>query len=268
MKLLHWKNLFLTIIFTSLLSCAGGAAKQYDKGVIPRVSPPSGTQIAQTRNLLKQSAVKSKMKLYSSGAYYNRAKRIVTRLSNAAGLGGFSYPVYIADAGNTVNAMAVNDNTIVVFRKLMDNIKSDTTLSVVLAHEVSHMLSRHGSDKVIQARTSAVAIGSAILGAIVASKTGNSNAGAAARDISATAGAGAFLRPYSRSMELEADHVGMLLMAKAGYNPRSAISFWGNSKKYLGSSGSNSFLSTHPSPGNRKAQLQRTLPLALKYYKK
>lgn len=267
MKLFYWKKLFLTIVFASLLSCAGGAVKQYDQGVIPKASPPSGTEIAKTRNLLKKSAVKSKMKLYSSGSYYNRAKRIVNRLSNAAGLGGFSYPVYIADAGKTVNAMAVNDNTIVVFRKLMDNIKNDTTLSVVLAHEVSHMLSKHGSDKVIRGRTAAVQIGAAILGAVIAAKTGNANAGAAARDISSVAGAGAFLSPYSRSMELEADHVGMLLMAKAGYNPKSAISFWNNSKKYLGSSGSNSFLSTHPSPANRKAQLQRTLPLALRYYK-
>lgn len=251
------------------MACAG-AVKQYDTGVIPKAAPPSGTEIAKTRNLLKKeaSASRGKVKLYTSGPHYNRAKRIVNRLSKAAGLGGFSYPVYIADDGKTINAMAVNDNTIVIFKKLMDRVLTDSKLSVVMAHEVAHILGRHGSDNVIKARSAAVAIGAAILGAIVAKETGSANSGAAARDITTIAGAGAFIRPYTRSMELEADHVGMLLMAKAGYNPREAINFWKNSKKYLGTTAPHSFLSTHPDPGNRQVNLQKTLPLALKYYKK
>jgi len=263
------KNTFIIGFAALLLSCAG-AAKKYETGIIPKAVAPNGVEIAKTRNLLKKSAAasKGKVKLYASGPHYNRAKRIVNRLAKAAGLRGFSYPVYIADDGKTINAMAVNDNTIVIYKKLMDQVPTDAKLSVIMAHEVAHILKRHGSDRVLKTRSAAVAIGSAILGAVVAANTGSADSGAAVRDISGMIGAGTVLTPYTRSMELEADHVGMLLMAKAGYNPQEAIGFWKNSRRYLGATGPHSFLSTHPAPANRQAKLQETLPLALNYYKK
>jgi metalloendopeptidase OMA1, mitochondrial len=262
------KVILMSAVLT-LSACSGNVAKDYQRGTIPKATKPNPSKIAQTKSLLHRELAKNKIKLYQSGPQYNRVKRIVNRLSHAAGLGGWSYPVYMADS-KQVNAMAVNDNTIVVFKKLADNIGNDDDLmAVVLGHEVSHILSHHGSDRVAQNRTAGVAIGAEILGAIIAHKTGSAELGQAGRDITGTIGLGAWVRPYGRSMELEADHVGMLLMAKAGYDPRAAIRFWNNSGKYLGTtSGRTSFLSTHPDPGNRKAQLQATLPTALKYYRK
>lgn len=76
----------------------------------------------------------------------------------------------------------------------------------------------------------------------------------------------AYVQPYSREKELEADSIGLMLMAQAGYDPRAAITFW----KKFGAQGQRipEFLSTHPDPGHRIANLQRLMPQALSLYRK
>jgi predicted Zn-dependent protease len=86
--------------------------------------------------------------------------------------------------------------------------------------------------------------------------------------VMALLGAGAqvgILLPYSRSQESEADHIGLLLMARAGYNPIEAVEFWQRMEK-LGGRGGPEFLSTHPSHGRRIAQLREWLPEARQIY--
>jgi len=74
------------------------------------------------------------------------------------------------------------------------------------------------------------------------------------------------LLPYSRAQESEADHIGLLLMARAGYDPRGAVAFWQRMEQRAGSGGPPQFLSTHPSHGTREQQLRAWLPEALPYY--
>jgi len=74
------------------------------------------------------------------------------------------------------------------------------------------------------------------------------------------------LLPYSRAHESEADHIGLILMAKAGYDPRSAIEFWRRMERGDKGGASVEFLSTHPSHGTREAQLATWMPEALGYY--
>ena len=258
---------FSLVALVVILSGCSSMAKDYKKGVIPVAKRASSADIVNTKSLLNK-ALKGKVKLSQSGSDYHLINTIVKRLSVAAGLGSWSYPVYIGDAGNEVNAMAVNDNTILVYKKLISNVGRDTgLLATILAHEVAHILGKHGHDSTNKNRSIGVILGSLALGVLVEKTTGSREFGSFSREIGNMVGIGTLVRPYDRSVELEADHVGMLLMAKAGYDPRIAIRFWANSTKYLGAS-SSSFLSTHPSHADRKKKLLETLPLALKIYRK
>jgi metalloendopeptidase OMA1, mitochondrial len=267
MKNKYVTGLMMGGITVGMLACTS-AAKTYEKGVLPKAYVPSGKQMATTKSLLSKEFSKNNIKLRQSGGDYARLKRVTKKMCKAAGLGNFCYPTYIADGGKQVNAMAVQNNTIVFYKQLVDNIPNDTLLAVPVAHEVAHILNKHGFDNVSKKRSTAVAVGSQILGALVAAKTGSNDAGGAIAKASQAAGLGAFVRPYDRSMELEADHDGMLLMAKAGYNPQAAVNFWDNSGKYLGTNRKGSFLDTHPDPGNRRQNLAESLHYAQKYYRK
>jgi predicted Zn-dependent protease len=235
---------------------------------VPQAAVPSQANIANTRQaIIQELGQRQGFRLYNSGAEHARVNRIVRRLSAASGLGGFSYPVYIADAGRKVNAMAVNGNTIVVYKELLRRVPNDNELAAVLAHEVAHITNRHHQDNTMEQRDAMVQIGSAILGSVVGSHV-DVDSGRVARDIAGTVGKGAFVNSYSRSMEFEADHTGMLLMAKAGYNPEGALSFWGRSKEIFGSTSSLDFLSTHPADARRLERLRQSLPLAMQYYRR
>ncbi len=103
--------------------------------------------------------------------------------------------------------------------------------------------------------------GGSLLGALLGSGPGT-NTILAAYGLGAEVGA---LLPYSRTQESEADHIGLLLMARAGYDPRSALAFWQRMERVAGGAPPE-FLSTHPSHGTREQQIQAWLPEAMRYY--
>ena len=241
----------------------------YQPGTIPKPTKPTASELNQSRALLYDKLAKrDKLQLRQSGTQYQRVRRIVNRLSKAAGAHGYSYPVYMADAGKKTNAYALNGNTIVVYDELERRISNDTELAAVLGHEMSHILASHHKDSTTAERQAMVNVAATLIGSIVGASV-SSTAGDIAMQGTAIAGTGAYVHSYSRAMEYEADEVGMLLMAKAGYNPKGAISFWSKASSVLGSAGGgNDFFSTHPSHGNRMQRLQLTLPQAQKLYRR
>ena len=260
--------ILLSIAMTGCTTTSG-PTKGFTPGVIPVATAPSQTSIAQTRKVIIQElGHKQGMALSTSGADYQRVNNLVRRLSRAAGLGSFSYPVMIANAGNKVNAMAVNGNTIVVYKELLRRVPDDTQLAAVVGHEVAHILGKHHTDNTAQNRAAGVAIGAGVLGSIIGGRYG-ADTGKLAENIAGTLGQGYFVNSYGREMEYEADHTGMLLMAKAGYDPHGAITFWSHANQIFGISGGGSeFLSTHPSGNHRLARLQAALPKAMEYYRR
>jgi predicted Zn-dependent protease len=203
-----------------------------------------------------------------------RTRNIVDKLARAANYGDTKIPVYVGDAGDDVNAMAVNGGAIVVFKKLIDRVPDDNQLAAVLGHEVAHMVTRHHEDEGEAERDAGVSVFSSVLGTAaavaVSVTTGSSAAGRLAGNVTGTTseviGQGAIVKAYSRDMECEADHVGLMIMTKAGYDPRAAITFWENANGIFGEdlSGS-SFLSTHPSGPERIEALREALPHTEKY---
>jgi predicted Zn-dependent protease len=256
----------------SLAACS--SRKVVPVGEIPKSPPPSLDQVQTARALVEgQMGVPSEA-LYVQGPSAVRVRRIVSRLAQAANFGSTKIPVYVVDAGDDANAMAVNGGAIVVFERLVERVPSDDQLAAVLGHEVAHMISRHHEDEGEEERETGVSIFSTVLGTAAAVAvgvaTGSSSAGNFAGNLAGSTsqviGEGAIVKSYSRDMEYEADHVGLMLMTKAGYDPRAAIEFWQNANIYFGEdlSGS-SFLSTHPSGPERIEALHEALPLAEKY---
>ena len=266
------KQAAFLISFLALLS--GCAVRQgVPVGEVPAISPPSKSEVAST-NAAVQGALKEEGKpVTSSGPMKNRAQAIIDRLSRAAGAGNFRFPVYIADAGEEVNAMVADGKTVVIYKALMTRVPEDDQLATILAHELGHVSGKHHQDEGSKDREAEVSTGSSILGSVAdvaLSAAGYSGLGSTVGDLTETAvhtiGMGAYVLAYDREMEYEADHIGLMIMAKAGYNPEAALRFWKRADEVFGDSNSFSFMSTHPSNSDRLEKMEEYMPIALKYY--
>lgn len=261
-----FKKLSIIILLSILITGCTTRTKNFESGSIPTAQEVDQNKTKETKQILQQYANEQGFTLSQKGATYNRVEKIVRKLEKASGLTSTQYPLYIADAGSQKNAFAFNSNTIVVFQALADAVPVDEQLAVILAHEVSHILALHTEDDTEQSRSTAVSIGATLLGTAVAIATGISDLGDMAAQGTHALGTGAFVLSYGRAQEYEADHIGLLLMAKAGYDPQNAITVWSNADTILGQGSDNAFLSSHPTHGNRLDRLNKDMPLALEYY--
>ncbi|MDR1645910.1 MAG: M48 family metallopeptidase [Tannerellaceae bacterium] len=162
-----------------------------------------------------------------------------------------------------VNAFCMPGGKIVVYEGIMPFASTDEELAAVLGHEVAHAVAKHANERMSQQMLTQY--GGIILEQAV------SGASSTVQTLAGTVyGLGAefgIMLPYSRKHEYEADHMGLIFMAMAGYNPQAAISFW--TKMAQGKTSSvPEFMSTHPSDVNRIAELQKYMPDAMKYYKR
>jgi len=181
------------------------------------------------------------------------------RLARAANRPDYKWEFAVIDDPKQVNAFALPGGKVAVYTGLFPVAQDTNGLAVVLGHEIAHVLARHGAERMSQAAVAQA--GQGVLGALL-------GAGPGAGAILAAYGLGAqvgVLLPYSRTQESEADHIGLLLMAQAGYDPRAALAFWQRMER-TGGSGPPQFLSTHPSHGTREQQIQSWLAEATRYY--
>jgi predicted Zn-dependent protease len=162
-----------------------------------------------------------------------------------------------------MNAFCMPGGKIVVYEGIMPLCESDDDLAVVIGHEVAHAVAKHSNERLSQQMLASY--GSAILDAALSTRS------EAARQLGQTVyGLGAnygVMLPYSRKHELEADHMGLIFMAMAGYDPAKAIAFW---QKMAAASPTPipPFMSSHPSDAKRITEIEKYLPDAQKYYTK
>lgn len=161
-----------------------------------------------------------------------------------------------------VNAFCMPGGKIVVYEGLLPYTKDEASLAIVLGHEIAHAVARHSAEQMskrMKAQYGATAL-SAILGA-----TTNSSWQALGNEVFGF-GANSVLRKFSRNHESEADYMGLIFAAMAGYDPTVAVAFW---QRMAASGGSKpaEFFSDHPSDEHRILAIQKDLPEALKYYK-
>lgn len=161
---------------------------------------------------------------------------------------------------NQVNAFCMPGGKIVVYEGLLPVTQNETALAIVLGHEIAHAVAKHSAEQLSKQMNQQT--GSQILGSVLNQAVGNGVGDIA----SAVAGQYFSFRnlKYSRDNELEADYMGLVFAAMAGYDPQQAIPFW--QRMAQGSSSQSDFLSDHPSDAKRIAALQQRMPEALKYY--
>ena len=163
---------------------------------------------------------------------------------------------------NSVNAFCMPGGKIVVYEGLLPVASSDNSLAIVLGHEIAHAVAKHSAEQMSKAQNQQV--GTSILGSVL-----NQTVGSGVGDM-ASAVAGQYFSfrnlKYSRENETEADYMGLIFAAMAGYDPQQAIPFWQRMAQGKSANQSDIF-SDHPSDAKRIAALQQAMPTALKYYK-
>jgi len=177
-------------------------------------------------------------------------RRVGERIAEANGFGGNWEFNLIND--DTPNAFALPGGYVGVNTGLFQVVHNEDQLAAVMGHEVAHVIARHPAERM--SREALVGTGAAVIGAATPEMA----------DMAAAAATLGLVLPFSREQEAEADSIGLQYMARAGYDPRAAVEVWRNFDA-LGRSGP-SFLATHPSPGDRIANLQSQMPAAMKIY--
>lgn len=165
-------------------------------------------------------------------------------------------------ADKNVNAFCMPGGKIVVYEGLLPVTQDEASLAIVLGHEIAHAVAKHSAEQMSKKirQSYGTQIGSQILGAIAGQSVGDL-AGAVAQQGFSFAN----LR-YSRDNETEADHIGLIFAAMAGYNPQMAVPFWKRMAALSGNSNQSDMFSDHPSDAKRIAAIQQWMPTAMKYY--
>lgn len=185
--------------------------------------------------------------------------RYMTQNNLASEVANYKWEFNLVDS-KEVNAWCMPGGKVVVYTGLLPVTQNETALACVMGHEIAHAIARHGNERMSQ---QVVAQGIQVAGSVALNRNPQ------AQNIflqSFGVGGNLGMLAYSRKNELEADHLGVIFMAMAGYNPQEAIPFW---QRMAASSGGNKppeLVSTHPSDERRVSELQKLMPEAMKYY--
>lgn len=161
------------------------------------------------------------------------------------------------------NAWCMPGGKVVVYTGLLPVTLDEAGLAVVMGHEIAHAVAKHGNERMTQ-QMKAQGLGSVLSVAVSGSPSTTQNIFATAFGIAGNL----TLLKYSRKHETEADKIGLVFMALAGYDPNTSIAFWERMSNLSGGAQVPEFLSTHPSDVKRISDLKEWMPEAMKYYKK
>src|SRR5689334_11462663 len=220
--------------------------------------------ISAYRELLRKAPISD------DPALNEMVNRVGKRIAEVANKPEYDWEFAIVRDDRMINAFALPGGKVAVFTGILKLTKNEDGLATVIGHEVAHALQRHGAER--YSRSILETIGQ--VGALAAgAAAGRPDAAMAAMS---AYGVGVSL-PFGRSQESEADHIGLRLMAQAGYDPREAVPFWERMSGcprqlidkacFRAKQNIPEFLSTHPSDTSRIDQIEAWIPEAMKFYR-
>jgi predicted Zn-dependent protease len=189
-------------------------------------------------------------------------RRVGMKLAQVADRPDYQWEFSVIEDDKTVNAFCLPGGKVAVYTGILPITRDETGLAVVLSHEIGHAIARHGAERISTQELAKIGE----LGLIVA-LGGKDPQTVKAIDTAYGVGAGVgIILPFSRKHESEADHIGLILMAKAGYDPQAAVEFW---QRMLEAKKDQKvppeFLSTHPSDERRIQQIKQWLSEVSQY---
>jgi len=197
------------------------------------------------------SEVLEKGHVVTAGPDRAMVQRVMTRLTAVADDSGFEWEVNLLQ-DEQVNAFALPGGKMAVYTGILPVAQGETGLAVVMGHEIAHVCARHGTERM----TSTLGFDFVLSFLNLGDYAGLAKQGL---DLILTL-------PFGRKQESEADEIGLVYMARAGYDPREAVAFW-ERMEALGGAGVPEFLSTHPSHDTRVRRLKEQLPRALEIWR-
>jgi len=209
--------------------------------------------------------VLKKEKLSTNTKYNSSVTRVGKRIAIASGKTNYQWEYKVIDSDDTINAFALPGGKIAVYTGILTVAETDAGLATVMGHEVAHATARHGGER--------MSIGIlAQLGAVGLNVALRNKDPQVISAVNSAFGVGVTLGgilPFNRKQESEADRIGLVYMARAGYDPRESVNFWNRmAHANKGKPSPPEFLSTHPSYGTRVKNLNRWMPEAIGIYNK
>lgn len=262
------KLLFMTVVASMLMTACGTTS------TVP-ISGRKHTLLVSDAQIMSLSnkqygEIMKKSTLSSNAANTAMVKRVGRNLATAVEtylrnngaaneISNFAWEFNLVKS-NEVNAFCMPGGKIVVFEGILPYTQNENGLAIVLGHEIAHAVAKHSAEQMSKAIRQQY--GTQILGSVL-----NNAVGSGVGDLASWAAQQGFSfanLKYSRDNETEADYIGLIIAAMAGYNPQEAITFW--QRMSSGKGNQSDMLSSHPSDAKRIAALQRQMPTAMKYY--
>ncbi|MDR1170896.1 MAG: M48 family metallopeptidase [Bacteroidales bacterium] len=263
------KNILFAAIFVSLwYGCSSVPVTGRRQLSIVSASEMNTMAVASYKETLDAS------KLSTNAEQTAMIKRVGARISKAveqymaeknmsSAISGFQWEFNLIDDSNTVNAWCMPGGKVAFYTGILPICQDDAGVAVVMGHEIAHAVANHSGERMSQELV--VQMGGTALSTALSQKSEQTQQLALS-----VYGAGSQvfgILPYSRLHESEADKMGLIFMAMAGYDPGEAPKFWQRMKAASGGSATPQFLSTHPSDSKRINDLQAGMAEAMKYYK-
>ncbi len=250
-------RLLLFLLLIHLFGCATAPVT----GRSQLILVPESTEIAL--GLQSYREILGKSKLSQDKQAVAMVREVGNRIALAANKPGYEWEFNVIEDDKMVNAFALPGGKVAVYSGILPYTKDEDGLAAVMGHEVAHALVRHGGERmttILLAQMGQVAMNIALKDQSPATINAlNIGYGAAT-----TVGV---ILPFGRNQESEADRVGLILMAKAGYPPSKAVEFWKRMAAKKGKKSPPEFLSTHPADERRIEQINQWLPEAMQYYR-
>ncbi len=248
--------LLALVVFTSIMACQTVPITGRSQLLLLSEADEVQMGIQSYQQVLRKS------KVSTDPATNSMVRRVGARIAEATGRTNLPWEFTVIE-DQQANAFALPGGKVAVYTGILPITRDDAGLAAVLGHEIAHAIARHGAERVSQELL--VQVG--LAGTMAALSKGDPNT---VQNVGALLGAGAgvgLLLPWGRAQESEADHLGLIYMAKAGYDPHAARDLWVRmAEASKGKGRPPEFLSTHPSEATRIRRIDAWLPEAMQYY--